>query len=89
VLAVCAGTYSWNDFAGALGALGHHLEVLQVPPEAYDGFFPGASEVREMFQYFTEHTYFGPQHEAHIAAANALVRRRTSLPDWVAANMKP
>jgi uncharacterized protein YbjT (DUF2867 family) len=88
VLAVCGGTYSWNDFANALNALGHRLQALQVPADVFDGFFPGAAEVREMFQYFAEHTYFGPLHEAHIGAADALVPGRTSFADWAAAHMK-
>jgi len=51
-LAVCGGVYSWNDLVAALNALGHDLQVLQVPPEVYDGFYPGAEEMREMFSYF-------------------------------------
>jgi uncharacterized protein YbjT (DUF2867 family) len=90
VLAVCGGTYSWNDFADTLNALGHHLEVVQVPAEVYDGFYPGAPEVRETFQYFTAHTYFGPQRDAHIQAANKLVPGGfKSFADWAAVHMKP
>ena len=66
VLAVCGGTYSWNDFVSTLRALGHNLEVVSVPAEAYDRSFPGAPEVWETFQYFEEQTYFGPQREAHM-----------------------
>jgi uncharacterized protein YbjT (DUF2867 family) len=89
-LAVCGGVYSWNDFVATLNAIGHDLQVREVPPEVFDGFFPGAHEIREMFQYFAEHTYFGPQHEAHIAAANALVREPfTGFADWARINMKP
>jgi uncharacterized protein YbjT (DUF2867 family) len=89
VLAVCGGVYSWNDFVSTLRALGHNVEVVQVPAEAYDGFFPGAREIRETFQYFEEHTYFGPQHEAHIAAANALVPGGfTTFADWARTHMK-
>jgi uncharacterized protein YbjT (DUF2867 family) len=72
-LGVCGGVCSFNDFVGTLNAQGHKLQVLQVPPAAYDGFYPGAHEMREMFQYFAEHTYFGPEHERYIAAANSLV----------------
>jgi uncharacterized protein YbjT (DUF2867 family) len=43
VLAVCGGTYSWNDFVLTLRALGHNVEVVRVPPEAYDRFFPIAA----------------------------------------------
>ncbi len=88
-LAVCGGVYSWNDIVSTLNAQGHKLEVMQVPPDAYDTFFPGAHELREMFQYFAQYTYFGPQHEKRIAAANALVPRGfTSFADWAKAHMK-
>jgi hypothetical protein len=41
-----------------------------------DGFYPGAHEIWEMFQYFAEQTYFGPEHERYIAAANAHSRQK-------------
>jgi len=89
-VAVCGGVYSWNDFVSTLNALGHDLQVIQVPPEVYDGFYPGAHEIREMFQYFAAHTYFGPDHETHIAAANALVPGGfTGFADWARVHMKP
>ena len=88
-LGVCGGVYSFNDFVGTLNAQGHKLQVLQVPPAVYDGFYPGAHEMREMFQYFAEQTYFGPQHERYIAAANALVPGGfTNFADWARAHMK-
>jgi uncharacterized protein YbjT (DUF2867 family) len=87
-LAVCGGLYSFNDFVSTLNAQGHKVQVLQVSPAEYDGFFPGAYEIREMFQYFAEHTYFGPEHERYIAAANALVPGGlTSFADWARAHM--
>jgi len=89
VLAVCGGIYSWNDFVAALRRLGHDVGVVEVPAEAYDRSFPGAREVREMFQYFERYTYFGPHGETHIAAANALVPGGfTSFADWAAVHMK-
>jgi uncharacterized protein YbjT (DUF2867 family) len=88
-LDVCAGTYSWNDFVGALKALGHHLGVERVPVEVYDTFFEGAPELREMYQYYEEYTYFGPEHETRIAATAALVPGGfTSFPDWAKVHMK-
>ena len=88
-LGVCGGVYSFNDFVGTLNTQGHKLQVLRVPPAAYDGFYPGAHEMREMFQYFAEHTYFGPEHERYIAAANALVPGGfTNFADWARAHMK-
>ena len=84
------GTYSWNDFADTLNAIGHHVEAVRVPADVYDGLYPGAHEVRETLQYFAEHTYFGPRHEAHIRAANALVSGGfTSFADWAPVHMKP
>jgi uncharacterized protein YbjT (DUF2867 family) len=87
-LAMCGGVYSWNDFVATLNSQGHRLEVLQVPPEVYDGFYPGAHEMREMFQYFERYTYFGPEHATRVAAANALVPAGfTGFADWARANM--
>src|SRR5438445_151056 len=73
VLAVCGGVYSWDDLVGTLKALGHDVQFVRVPADAFDRAFPGAHEVREMFDYFEGYTYFGPDRDAHIAAANALV----------------
>jgi uncharacterized protein YbjT (DUF2867 family) len=87
---VCGGTYSWDDFVSTLNAQGHQLQVLQVPGEVYDGFFPGAHEMREMFQYFERHTYFGPDHAKAIAAAATLVPSGfTSFADWARDHLKP
>ena len=88
-LGVCGGVYSFDDFVGTLNAQGHKLQVLQVPPAVYDGFYPGAPEVREMVQYFAEQTYLGPEREPTIAAANALVPGGfTSFADWARAHIK-
>jgi hypothetical protein len=88
-LGPCGGVYSFDDFVGTLNAQGHELQVLQVPPAVYDGFYPGAHETREMFQYFVEHTYFGPEHERYVAAANALVPGGfTNFADWAGVHMK-
>ena len=41
-----------------------------------------------MFQYFAEYTYFGPQREAHVAAANALVPGGcTTFAEWARVHM--
>ena len=89
-LAVCGGMYSWDDFVATLNTLGHNLGVVRVAPEVYDGFFPGAKELREMFQYFEAHTYFGPDAQTRIATANALVPGGfTVFSEWARKNMKP
>lgn len=89
-LAVCGGVYSWNDFVATLNAQGHKLQVTRVvPPEAYDNLFPGALELREMYQFYEQYTYFGPEHEKHIAATRALVPGGfTSFADWAKVHMK-
>src|SRR5438105_9778017 len=89
-LAVCGGVYSWNDFVSTLNAQGHDVEVQQVPVDVYDTFFPGAPELRETFQYFEQCTYFGPERESRIAAANALYPTGfISFSDWARRNLAP
>jgi len=88
-LDVCGGVYSWNDFVGALNALGHTLKAVQIPATAFDKLFAGAHELREMFQYYEQYTYFGPDCEKRIAAANALVPGGfTGFADWAKVHMK-
>jgi uncharacterized protein YbjT (DUF2867 family) len=89
-LAVCGGMYSWRDLAGTLNALGHNVRVEQVAPEVYDSLYAGAHVARETFQYFEACTYFGPEGDAHVAAARALVRGGfTGFADWARLHMKP
>jgi uncharacterized protein YbjT (DUF2867 family) len=89
VLAVAGGTYSWNDFVGTLNAQGHRLEVVRVPLDVYEGSFPRAHEIAQTLQFFEAHTYFGPDHETHMAAANAVVRGGfTTFEDWARLHMK-
>jgi hypothetical protein len=88
-LDVYGGLYSWNDFVGTLNTLGHDLRVVQVPADVYDTLFTGARELREMFRYYEQYTYFGPQREERIAAANAFVPAGfTGFADWAKIYMK-
>ncbi|MBL9021052.1 MAG: NmrA/HSCARG family protein [Myxococcales bacterium] len=87
---VCGGVYSWTDFVETLNAQGHSVQVIEVPPQVYDGFFPGAEEMREMFQWFAEQTYFGPDHAKLIENARTLVPEGfTGFAEWAKKNMKP
>ena len=89
-LAVCGGLYSWNDLVGTLNEQGHGVQVVQVPAEVYDTFFPGAPEVRETFQYFEQCFYFGPERESRIAAARAVYPAGfTTFSDWAKLNLSP
>ncbi|MFT7520473.1 MAG: hypothetical protein ACI9MC_002622, partial [Kiritimatiellia bacterium] len=87
-LGVAPGIVSWNDMVGALNALGHTFSVVQVPAEVYDGFYPGAQEMREMFQWFEGYTYFGPDAEDKLANTRAVYPHTlTSFKTWAKAHM--
>ena len=72
-LAVCGGTYSWDDFVATLNALGHDVRVVRVAPEVCDGFFPGAKDGARCSSTSRRIPIFGPDARTAIAAANALV----------------
>jgi uncharacterized protein YbjT (DUF2867 family) len=87
-LSVAPARVSWNQLAETLNAQGHALSVVQVPAEVYDGFFPGAPEMREMFQWFERFTYFGPDAERKLAQAHAVhPEPLTPFADWAAMHM--
>jgi len=87
-LAVAPAVISWNDIVAALNAQGHDLSVVQVPAEVYDGFFPGAPELREMFQWFEGYTYFGPDADQKMALTREIhPEALTSFATWASVNM--
>lgn len=69
-LSLAGDFLSWNDIVRTLNEQGHKVRFQTVPGEAFDQFFPGAPELRQMMNYFEAHTYFGPDAEAKIALAN-------------------
>jgi len=88
ILSLAAAAYSWQDFADTLNAQGHNVIVNQVPGEIYDTFFPGASEIREMMSYFADYSYFGPEADKNVAAAQDLIGAEiTDFSTWAKANM--
>ncbi|MCB9678228.1 MAG: NmrA family NAD(P)-binding protein [Alphaproteobacteria bacterium] len=87
-LGVAPGLVSWNDLVETLNAQGHRMAVRQVPAEVYDGFFPGASELREMFQWFEGYTYLGPDAEQKLANTRSVYGDGlTGFADWAAEHM--
>ena len=87
-LAVAPGVISWNDIVTALNALGHDFKVVQVPAEVYDGFFPGAEELREMFQWFEGYTYFGPDADEKMALTREIhPEALTTFASWAKVHM--
>jgi len=88
-LAQASELTSWDEIIATLRSQGHDVRYQRVPAEVFDGFFPGAAELRDMFEYFEDHTYFGPDAEAKIGAANRIVGDAfTPFSTWAAENMK-
>ncbi len=87
-LSLSAGLHSWAEVVETLNTQGHKVAFNQVPDDAFDEFFPGARELREMFNYFEAHTYFGPNAEEKIALARTVATEPpTSLAAWAKNNM--
>ncbi len=59
-----------------------------MPDDAWDGSFPGAPAIRQMFNYLEAHTYFGPNADTKIALANEVTTRPfTTFANWAKTNM--
>lgn len=87
-LGVAPEAISWDDIVATLNAQGHRVVVQQVPAEVYDGFYPGAVEMREMFQWFEGYTYFGPDAEQKLAHTRGVYPEGlTRFADWAAEHM--
>jgi uncharacterized protein YbjT (DUF2867 family) len=87
-LAVAPAALSWAEIVSTLNAHGHDLAVVQVPADVYDGFFPGAEELREMYQWFEGYTYFGPDADKKLANTRELYPAAlTTFTDWAKRNM--
>src|SRR6266403_1511748 len=66
---------SFNEIVETLNQQGHNFSYNQVPKEVFAGFFPGASEIAEMFSYWAAHTYLGSDLSDEIALANKVAGR--------------
>lgn len=74
---------SFNEIIDTLNRQGHNFSYTQVPKEVFAGFFPGAAEIAEMFDYFQTHTYLGSDSRAQIALANRIAGRQpTGFSAW-------
>eukprot|EP00037_Helgoeca_nana_P029776 m.360811 g.360811 ORF g.360811 m.360811 type:complete len:173 (-) comp28047_c1_seq4:311-829(-) len=82
-LSMCGDTLSWDSIVETLTAQEHKVRYTRVPGDVFDGFFPPAKEIRLMFEYFEEQTYFGPDAEKKVALADELVPGGfTSFAQW-------
>jgi uncharacterized protein YbjT (DUF2867 family) len=87
-LAYAAGLVSFDDIIATLRAQGHDVTARRVPAEVFATFFPGADELAAMFQYFEQHTYFGPDAEAKLALGRKIAGEPfTDLAEWARHSM--
>jgi uncharacterized protein YbjT (DUF2867 family) len=60
----------------------------QPDQDVFSAFFPGATELAEMFSYFQAHTYLGSDSDARIALANKIAGRQpTDFATWARLNV--
>ena len=78
---------SFNEVIDTLNRQGHNFSFNQAPKEVFAGFFPGAAEIAEMFNYFQVHTYLGSDSRDQVALANKLADRQpTKFSAWARVN---
>jgi uncharacterized protein YbjT (DUF2867 family) len=79
---------SFNEIVETLNRQGNKISFKQVPKELFATFFPGASEIAEMFSYFEAHTYLGSDSSDRIALANKIAGRQPSkFATWARLNI--
>lgn len=80
---------SFNDIVEAYKSNGKDYSFTQVPGALFSTFFEGAKEFAEMFGYFENHTYMGPDPEARIALAKEIATDKfVSLQAWLIENAR-
>jgi len=78
---------SFNEIVETLKRQGHDISYRQVPKEIFAGFFPGATEIAEMFSYWEAHTYLGSDLSDRVALANKVAGQEpTSFSTWAREN---
>ncbi|MGI9528546.1 MAG: NmrA family NAD(P)-binding protein [Acidimicrobiia bacterium] len=79
-LSMAGDLLSWDDIIATLRHQGHDIGYVEATEDPYF--------LRDMFSYMAKYTYFGPEAEAKIAAADAVTTTPfTSLENWAATNM--
>jgi len=63
---------SFNEIVDTLKRQGHTFSFKRVSKEVFATFFPGATELAEMFSYWEAHTYLGSDSSDRIALANKI-----------------
>jgi uncharacterized protein YbjT (DUF2867 family) len=86
-LALATELNSFNDILAAYKNNGKEYSFTQVPIEVFSTFFEGAKEIAQMFGYFENYSYMGPNSESNIQLANAVSTESfTSLNEWIKQN---
>ena len=87
-LSLAAGCYSFNDILSAFKANGKEYSFTYIPGEVFSKFpFKGADELTQMFSYFEESTYMGPNSDTQIKMANEISTEKfSSLEEWIKQN---
>ncbi len=88
-LSLAAGRYSFNDILSAIKLNGKEYSFTYIPSEVFAKFpFKGADELAQMFSYFEESTYMGPNSDTQISMAKEISTESfSSLEEWVKHNM--
>jgi uncharacterized protein YbjT (DUF2867 family) len=83
-LSVATELNSFNDIIEAYKSNGKEHSFTQVPVELFSTFFEGAKELAEMFGYFENHTYMGPDSALRIELAKDIATGKfVSLEEWL------
>ena len=78
---------SFNEILETINRQGHNISYNRVPKEVFAGFFPGATEIAEMFSYWEAHTYLGSDSSDQIALGNKVAGREpTRFSTWASEN---
>ena len=79
-LSLSGDLMSWDDIVATLVSQGHNLAYTQATDDPWG--------IRDMFGYFEEHTYFGPDADKKIANAQAVTTKPfTDFATWAKTNM--
>ena len=86
-LSLATDLYSFNDIIEAHKNNGKEHSFTQVPAEVFSTFFEGAKELAEMFGYFENYTYMGPNPASQIELAKEIATDKfVSLQEWLSKN---
>lgn len=81
-LSLAGNLMSWDDIVATLNSQGHDLAYSQVANDPWG--------MRDMFEYFEAHTYFGPDAETKIDLAESVSTKPfTDFATWAKTNMPP